>query len=214
MFMETKVILYFFDLLGGAVFAVSGALMAGRKQMDLFGVIVLAGVTAIGGGTVRDLLLDKDVFWLYDINYIIVILIAALGTVLLKRTFKITNKVLLIADAFGLALFSVLGTAKALSFDLSPLISIIMGVVTGVVGGAIRDILCGEVPLILRKDIYATAAVLGGSIYSILILLKVSPNIALITGLVFAAGLRLAAIKWNFSLPIFNLPINNETDKK
>ena len=212
--METNFILYIFDLLGGAVFAVSGALMAGKKQMDLFGVLVLAGVTAIGGGTVRDLLLDKDVFWLHDNNYLIVILISALGTVLLKRNFIITNKVLLIADAFGLALFSVLGTAKSLSFNFSPLISIIMGVVTGVVGGAIRDILCGEVPLILRKDIYATAAVIGGSVYSILIIMEVSPNFAFITGLIFAAGLRLSAIKWNFSLPVFNLPINNETDKK
>ena len=212
--METKFILYFFDLLGGAVFAISGALMAGRKQMDLFGVLVLAGVTAMGGGTVRDLLLDKDVFWLHDINYIIVILAAALGTVLLKRSFKITNKVLLIADAFGLAFFSVLGTAKALSFDFSPLIAIIMGVVTGVVGGAIRDILCGEVPLILRKDIYATAAVLGGSIYSIFIFINVSPNVSLIVALLSAAALRLAAIKWNLGLPVFNLITNNEADKK
>lgn len=205
--------IYFFDLLGGAVFAVSGALMAGRKQMDLFGVLVLAGVTAMGGGTLRDLLLDKDVFWLHDINYIIVILAAALGTVLLKRYFKITNKVLLIADAFGLALFSVLGTAKALSFEFSPLIAIIMGVVTGVVGGAIRDILCGEVPLILRKDIYATAAVLGGSVYSVLIFINVSPNISLIIALLSAAALRLAAIKWNLGLPVFNLPANDEKDK-
>lgn len=210
--MEIKLILYIFDLLGGAVFAVSGALLAGKKKMDLFGVIVLAGVTAIGGGTVRDLLLDKDVFWLYDSNYIIVILAAAFTTVLLKRTVKITNKVLLIADAFGLALFSVLGTAKALSFELSPLISIIMGIVTGVVGGIIRDILCGEVPLILRKDIYATAAVLGGSVYSILIINEVTAGISLIISLTAATGLRLAAIKYNFSLPIFNLPINNETD--
>lgn len=206
--------IYFFDLLGGAVFAISGALMAGRKQMDLFGVLVLAGVTAMGGGTVRDLLLDKEVFWLHDINYIIVILAAALGTVLLKRSFKITNKVLLIADAFGLAFFSVLGTAKALSFDFSPLIAIIMGVVTGVVGGAIRDILCGEVPLILRKDIYATAAVLGGSVYSIFIFINVSTNISLIIALLSAAALRLAAIKWNFGLPVFNLTTNNETDNK
>ena len=212
--METKLILYIFDLLGGAVFAVSGALMAGKKQMDLFGVIVLAGVTAIGGGTIRDLLLDKDVFWLTDNNYIIIILVSALATVLLKRTFKITNKVLLIADAFGLALFSVLGTAKALAFDFSPLISIIMGVVTGVVGGILRDLLCGEVPLILRKDIYATAAVLGGSVYAILIILNVETNVSLITGIISAAGLRLAAIKWNFRLPIFNLPINSETDRK
>ncbi|OGU35713.1 MAG: hypothetical protein A2068_06940 [Ignavibacteria bacterium GWB2_35_6b] len=212
--METKFILYFFDLLGGAVFAISGALMAGRKQMDLFGVLVLAGVTAMGGGTVRDLLLDKDVFWLHDINYIIVILVSALGTVLLKRFFEITNKVLLIADAFGLAFFSVLGTAKALSFDFSPLIAIIMGVVTGVVGGAIRDILCGEVPLILRKDIYATAAVLGGSIYSIFIFINVSPNVSLIVALLSAAALRLAAIKWNLGLPVFNLITNNEADKK
>lgn len=206
--------IYFFDLLGGAVFAISGALMAGKKQMDLFGVLVLAGVTAMGGGTVRDLLLDKEVFWLHDINYIIVIIAAALGTVLLKRNFKITNKVLLIADAFGLAFFSVLGTAKALSFGFSPLIAIIMGVVTGVVGGAIRDILCGEVPLILRKDIYATAAVLGGSVYSALIFLNVSSNISLIIALLSAAALRLAAIKWNFGLPVFNLQTSNETDKK
>lgn len=205
--------IYFFDLLGGAVFAISGALMAGRKQMDLFGVLVLAGVTAMGGGTVRDLLLDKEVFWLHDINYIIVILAAALGTVLLKRTFKITNKVLLIADAFGLAFFSVLGTAKALSFEFSPLIAIIMGVITGVVGGAIRDILCGEVPLILRKDIYATAAVLGGSVYSGLIFINFASNISLIIALLSAAALRLAAIKWNFGLPVFNLPINDERDK-
>ena len=161
-------LLYWLDLFGIVVFALSGALMAGRYKLDPFGVVVLAAVTAIGGGTIRDVILDTPVFWLVNPIYLYVILTTALLTIIfIRRPKRIPKRFLLISDALGLALFAVLGTAKSISLGVPVSIAIVMGTITGVAGGMIRDVLCNVIPMILRQEIYATAAILGGSLFAL-----------------------------------------------
>ncbi|NER79757.1 MAG: trimeric intracellular cation channel family protein [Leptolyngbya sp. SIO1D8] len=200
-------ILYVLDMLGVAVFAVSGALAAGRKHLDLLGVLVIAVVTALGGGTFRDVLLNRSsVFWIQQPDYLIVTLAAALLTVIYTRFLKPPHRSLLIADAFGLALFSISGAQIAETARLHSLIVILMGTCTGVVGGVIRDVLLVEIPIILRRsNIYATAAIAGISLYLALQRLGVTPAIATAVGMGLIVILRLAAIIWGLTLPVYYL---------
>ncbi len=199
-------LLYWLDLFGIVVFALSGALMAGRYKLDPFGVVVLASVTAIGGGTIRDIILDTPVFWVTNPIYLYVILATAVLTIIIIRRPKlIPKRFLLIADAFGLALFAVLGTEKALSLGVPVTVAVIMGTITGVAGGMIRDVLCNVIPMILRQEIYATAAILGGSLFALFQYLGWPEDIALITAILGALSLRLAAIYWRVSLPAFQI---------
>lgn len=198
--------LYFMDLFGVAVFAISGALVAGRKQMDLLGVLVVAGVTAIGGGTLRDLLLGRSpVFWVGDPIYVVVIAGAALGTVVYTRFFRVHQYSLLLADTFGLAVFAISGARLAAELGVSNLIVVMMGTMTGVAGGMIRDILAAKVPLILRKDIYATAAIAGCTAYVLLEKAGVQPAIAGTIGMVLIFVVRLTAIVRGLGLPRYRL---------
>ena len=199
-------LLYFLDIFGVIVFAFSGALMAGRYKLDPFGVIVLAAVTAIAGGTIRDVILATDVFWLTNPTYLYVITATALLTILfIRRPNRIPKRLLLIADAFGLALFAVLGTAKSLSLGAAPPVAIVMGIITGVAGGMIRDVLCNVIPMILQKEIYAFAAMLGGSVFALLAYLGYSENSATVIAIIGALTLRLIAIYWQVSLPAFHI---------
>ena len=199
--------IYFFDLCGTAVFALSGALAAGRHRMDPFGVIVLASVTAVGGGSIRDALLGTTpVFWIRDPNYIIVILITVLLTLIfIRKPKKVPQYTLPVADALGLALFTVIGAEKALNLELGGMIAVVMGLITGVGGGIIRDLLCRQVPMILRTEIYATASILGGISYSMSIYLGADNMHAILFSMTVALCIRLAAIKWHLSLPAFDL---------
>lgn len=200
-------IFYLSDLFGVAVFAITGALMAGRKSMDLFGVLVIAIITALGGGTLRDLILDNHpVSWIRNDTYILVASIAAVGTVLWVRlTQPIHERGLLIADAFGLAVFTVIGTEVALQHNVPYSTALIMGVMTGVAGGVMRDVICNEIPLIFQKEIYATACLLGSLVFIVLRELQtphwLDTGIAMLTVLLT----RLAAIRWHLSLPRFHL---------
>lgn len=196
--------IYWLDLFGTAVFAISGALAAGRKNLDLFGVIVLGLVTAVGGGTLRDATLGATpVFWVVDPVYIIVASTAALITVVLARLDRIPHGLLVKADALGLATFTVIGAEKALSLGFSPVIALVTGVMTGCFGGMIRDLLCGEIPLILQKEIYATAALFGAGVYVGVGLTPLPTAAAIWSGLLAALLLRLAAIRWHLQLPVF-----------
>ncbi len=196
--------IYWLDLFGTVVFAVSGALAAGRKNLDLFGVLVLAVVTAIGGGTLRDVTLGATpVFWVTDPVYLWLASIAGLVTVYLARHDFLQRRFLPIADALGLATFCVIGAERALSLGVNPAIAVLMGVMTGVFGGMIRDVLCGEVPLVLRRELYATAAMLGATVTVVLGMLLPGTAVATWLGLLAALALRLAAIRWNLSLPVF-----------
>jgi uncharacterized membrane protein YeiH len=201
------VTLHVLDLVGVAVFAVSGALAAGRKALDLFGVLVIAALTAVGGGTIRDLLLDRHpIFWIADPTYLIVIGTAALLTLLYVRIRPPPGNALSLADALGLALFSLSGAQIAVAEGLSPIIAVLMGTITGVAGGVLRDVLCAEIPLILRRDIYATAAIAGISFYLTAEALGVPRLWAFALGTSVVVALRVSAIVWGLRLPTFKLP--------
>ena len=199
--------LYLLDLLGVAVFAISGALAAGRRRLDLVGVVVLGAVTAVGGGTVRDVLLDRHpIFWLADARYLIVIIVASLATVLYVRWTRVPGVTLDVADALGLALFSVSGTQVAERTGLPALSCVLLGAVTGAAGGAIRDVLTAQVPLVLQRgSLYATAAIAGTSLYLVLAWFGLPERSAAVVGMAVVAGLRLAAIWWGLKLPIFEV---------
>ena len=207
-------LLYVLDLLGVAVFAVSGALAAGRKRLDLLGVLVLALVTAIGGGTIRDVLLDRHPLpWLADPRYLLVITGSALFTVWLvrRRRTRPPEAALLIADALGLALFSVAGAQIAERAGVPAAAGIVLGAVTGAAGGAVRDVLSAEIPLVLRRgNLYATAALAGCAAYFALEALGVGRNAATVVGMAIVAGVRLAAIWWRLQLPEFRLHATDE----
>lgn len=207
-------LLYWLDLFGVIVFALSGALMVGRYKLDPFGVIVLSAVTAIGGGTIRDVILQTPVFWIKNPIYLYVIIATAIMTIIFIRCPKrIPKRFLLISDAFGLALYAVLGTEKALSLGAVVPVAIVMGTITGVAGGMIRDVLCNVIPMILRKEIYATAAILGGALYTLFKYIALPEYIAVIGAILGALTLRLAAIYWRVTLPAFQI-IETEKTKK
>ena len=204
--------LYLLDLFGGAVFAVSGALTAGRARMDLFGAVVVAVVTAVGGGTVRDVLLDNHpVFWIRDPTYLAVILAASVVTFLYARFRRPPGASLLVADAFGLAVFTFIGARTAYEAGAPGVVVVLMGAITGAAGGVMRDVLCAEVPLILRRDIYATAALTGAAIY--VLLREIGAGDPLVAGLSVGAvfGLRLAAIRFGLNVPRFH-PTDSEDE--
>ena len=202
--MDPGKIIYSFDLFGVAVFAVSGSLAAGRKRMDIFGVIVLGLVTALGGGTLRDTLLDSGpVFWVVDPVYLFVAVAASVVTFFAVRAVSVPWRGLLVSDAFGLAVFMAIGTAKALAITNFPSVAMVMGVMTGVAGGMLRDVLSAEVPLILRREIYATAALCGALAYIVMSSLGVRKILCLLLSAVITLVIRLAAIHWGFSLPVF-----------
>jgi len=200
--------LYLLDLIGVAVFAVSGAMVAARKEFDLLGVAVIATVTAIGGGTIRDVLLDRHpVFWIREPAYLLVILSAAALTLLYARFRKPPRISLLIADALGLALFTISGAQIAEERNLSGIIVVVMGTITGSAGGLLRDVLSAEVPLVLRQaDLYATAAIVGATAYLMLQAAGLEPTHAALLGMAMIMALRLAAILWKLRLPVFRMP--------
>lgn len=200
-------ILEILEYCGVAVFAVSGALAAGRKSLDLLGVVVIATVTAIGGGTIRDLLLDRNpVFWIAEPLNLYLIFGAALITVAVARKWEPPERVLLVADALGLALFAIGGAQISEATGLRGIVVVIMGTLTGVAGGVLRDVLTAEIPLILRRGrIYATAAIAGCIVY-LLLQDVIGRSGAALVGMACVATLRLSAIIWGLSLPVFSLP--------
>jgi uncharacterized membrane protein YeiH len=196
------------SLLGVAVFAASGALAAGRKQFDWLGVVVIAGVTAVGGGTLRDVLLSRHpIFWVADPSHLTVILAAAGATLAYARFRQPPVAALAVADALGLALFSLGGAQVAEAQALPAMTVVVMGTVTGAAGGVLRDVLTGEVPLLFRAtELYATAAIAGIVLYLALKAAGVGPDTAAGAGMAAVALLRFAAIRWNLRLPVFRLP--------
>lgn len=199
--------IYFFDLCGTAVFALSGALAAGKHRMDPFGVLVLASVTAIGGGSIRDTLMGATpVFWIQNHTYLLVILATVISClILVRKPHKLPTITLPVADALGLALFTVIGAQKALGMGYSGVIAIVMGVLTGVGGGIIRDLLCRQIPMVLRTEIYATASIIGGMCYVICLRVGIDSIIAMYVAMLSTLVIRLSAIYWHLSLPAFDL---------
>lgn len=194
------------DHFGVAVAAITGVLAARGKQVDLFGVIVLALVTAFGGGTIRDLVLGSvPVFWVLHPGFFLNAALTAVITFYLVRYHELPTSVLMVADAVVLALFTIAGARKALAFDVEAPILIALGVVTGVVGGILRDLLIGEIPLVFRREIYlyATAAFVGASVFVGLHMVSGDPRLSAVFGATTTLLLRLAGIRWRIALPVF-----------
>lgn len=192
------------DLCGVAVFAASGALTASRKQMDIVGFCLIATVTGIGGGTIRDLLLGQGaVYWIAQPVYVLICIGTGIAIFFTAPYIESRYRVLLWADAAGLALFCVTGAEKALEVTGSLPVSVIMGVMTATFGGIIRDVLCAEVPLVLRKEIYATAAAAGALADIGLILSGAPPAWAQMAGFGSAFAIRAVGIAFGVSLPVY-----------
>jgi uncharacterized membrane protein YeiH len=195
-------IIYILDLIGTAAFAASGAWVGVRKHMDLFGVLVLGTVTAVGGGTLRDLLLgDIPPFSLKDEAYIYIAIVVSVVVFANRKRFEFFEKPLLYFDAIGLGTFVVIGTTKAIDFQLGALGAVLMGVMTGTAGGVMRDLLANQVPLILRREIYASACVAGGTLLVILGENGVAPAAAALLSAATVILVRLLAIHYDWSLP-------------
>lgn len=196
--------LHWIDLSGVAVFAVSGTLMAYRKHMDGFGAVVLASVTAIGGGTLRDMILGLPVFWVQAPDFLYAILAATAATIIwLRISHRFPYQALLVADAMGLAFFNVIGMQKALNYGTGVFIAIVMGTMTGVFGGLIRDVICREIPLVLKSELYATTCVFGGIVYALAQGTGMPLHYTMLAAMVATLLLRLAAIRWQLQLPVF-----------
>ncbi|MEM7097192.1 MAG: trimeric intracellular cation channel family protein [Pseudomonadota bacterium] len=197
--MQDQVILQLLDYFGVFVFALSGALVAARKRMDIFGMLVLALLPAVGGGTLRDLLLDTDVFWIEDVIYVVITGLAVACTFFGFKYLANSERTLMWADALGLAVFSVLGCAKALEYNVHSGVAVMMGIMTAVAGGIMRDVVANDVPYILRQEIYATAALVGAVVF--MVGHMTVPNIAIWLGAIAALIVRACGIIFGWSLP-------------
>ena len=193
------------DLLAVAVFAISGALAAAEKKLDILGFILFGAVTGIGGGTARDLLLDANpVFWIADTRYLWAAILASVATWFLAPLFHSQRKLLLWADAIGLALFSVLGTIKAIEFSAPPVVAVVLGVMTATFGSIIRDTLLNRKPVLLEPEIYVTAAGLGAVSYVAISTFPASAPIAGPVAMLLAFSLRACAILFGWRLPKYS----------
>ncbi|WP_066015836.1 trimeric intracellular cation channel family protein [Endozoicomonas atrinae] len=184
--------------------AMTGALSAGRRGMDPVGVIFVACCTAIGGGSVRDMLLGSyPLTWVETPMYIVITTVAAILTIFLQRYMKHMFKVFLVLDAVGLITFSIIGAQKTLDLGHGYIIASVMAVITGVFGGILRDILCNNVPLVFRKELYASVALISIGFYFALQLLEVNPTVTVISTLVFGFIFRMIAVRFKLELPKF-----------
>ncbi len=197
-------LIHLLDYVGLAVFAVSGALAAGDKRLDILGFILFATITGVGGGTFRDLLLGVEIFWIANHTYVWICVAAAIATWFFATSFHSLHKPLIWMDAAGLAVFAVLGTEKALSLDVPVVVAIGMGMMTASFGSLIRDTLLQRDVVLLEPDIYVTAALLGAACYALLDHFKVASEIALWVSVMAAFGLRALAIVLQLRLPRFN----------
>ncbi|MBO6555372.1 MAG: trimeric intracellular cation channel family protein [Pseudomonadales bacterium] len=186
------------DHAGVFVFAITGALVAVRKEMDFFGFVVLALMPAVGGGTLRDIMLDEPVFWITDTTYLFVTLAAALITFVAHHLIQRLSEVLLWLDALGLSVFCAIGCAKALELGQGPVVAVVMGVITAVAGGIVRDVIANESPLVLHKEVYATAAFMGSLTY---VVVPLSDPLCLVLAVAVAFVVRALGITLGLSLP-------------
>ena len=195
-------IIYFFDLAGTFVFAISGALTAIQRKLDIFGASVIALVTALGGGTIRDILIGRQpVGWLLDNNYLLIIAVGIAVSYIFGQSIQKLRRTLFLFDTIGIGLYTILGLERTLNLGLSMPIAVIMGTVSAVFGGVIRDVLCNEVPLIFRKEIYATACIAGGILFLILTSFQLGRDWAMLITVFFIIILRILAVTYKWHLP-------------
>lgn len=192
------------EILGTIAFAISGSFAAMQRRLDPFGVLIIAFVTSIGGGTVRDLLLgDTPVAWMRDVNYCLLILLTSIATIFFKTHIKKFKVTLFLFDSLGLGLFTMLGIQKGIIFGLSPGICVALGTITGCFGGIIRDTLLNTIPLIFKREVYATACILGGILYFTLRHFNLKDDVSQILVMAFIFALRIVVVKYKVTLPRF-----------
>ena len=193
---------YTIDILGTVAFAISGVLVALSKKMDPFGILIIAFVTAVGGGTLRDILIgDTPVSWMQNLTYTYVIILATVFAVIFKSKIDYLRKSLFLFDTIGIGLYTVVGIEKGLSAGLHPIICIALGTMSACFGGVIRDILCNEIPVIFRKEIYATACILGGFCYFLIRKLPIEGDFVFILAGMVVIVTRILAVKFKIALP-------------
>jgi uncharacterized membrane protein YeiH len=194
--------IYILDIIGTFAFAVSGALVASDKKFDLFGVVIIAFVTAVGGGMLRDVLINAHpINWIGDLNYVYIIFLAVVFTFLFKSKIAHLSKTIFLFDTIGLSVFTLLGLEKGLSFGLNPFVALIMGMISAVFGGVLRDVLTNKIPLIFKKEIYASACLAGGVSYLVLNFFNMSENIIFIFSTTIIVVIRVIAVKFKLQLP-------------
>lgn len=197
---------YVIDMIGSFVFAISGVLAAAEHRLDFFGAGILGTVTAIGGGTLRDMMIGSTpVGWMQDSSYFIMIILGIMTAIIFRKRIVKLRKTLFLFDAIGIAMFTIIGINKTLALGLPLTTALLMGTVSGVFGGVVRDVLANEVPLIFRKDFYATVCVLGGICYLVLLKLELSQLISMSISIVLIIVLRVLAVKYRWRLPMFHL---------
>ncbi|MGB5376756.1 trimeric intracellular cation channel family protein [Muriicola sp.] len=190
------------DILGTIAFAISGVLVAMDKKLDLFGVFIIAFVTAVGGGTLRDLLIgNTPVIWMRESIYALTILGAVIFAILFRERLRYLRKSLFLFDTIGIGLYTMIGIEKGLQANLIPIMCIALGTITASFGGVIRDILCNEIPVIFRKEIYATACILGGGSYFLIRRLPIIEEYAFVASILVVIGIRLLAVRYKIALP-------------
>ena len=205
-FIFPDILLYLLDMVGVIACAIAGTLLAQHKGFDIAGCILVSMVNAIGGGTLRDMALDRHpLFWMTDLNYVIVITLTSLILQIFFHLYHKIDKALKFFDAIGLAAFSVIGFKVALAQDVSPVIAVMMGVWTAIIGGLLRDIICNEIPLLLQREIYITASIAGSLTYLALDYWGVDAvtNEFMMSFIIFAV--RMLALKFDWHLPSIRL---------
>jgi uncharacterized membrane protein YeiH len=191
------------EVSGTIAFAISGAFSAMQKRLDVFGVLIMGFVTAIGGGTIRDVLIgDTPVNWMRDYKLPLIILGTVIGTILFKKYIKGLKITLFLFDALGLGLFTIIGIQKGISAGLNPGVCVALGTITGCFGGVLRDVLLNNIPLIFQKEIYATACIIGGTLY-VLLINQMDSDLVKIIAVVMVCAIRIVAVKYKLSLPKF-----------
>ncbi|MDZ4681436.1 MAG: trimeric intracellular cation channel family protein [Saprospiraceae bacterium] len=191
----------FFSFAGTFLFAVSGALAAMEKKLDVFGAFVIALATAVGGGTFRDLLIGKQpVVWLTNTWYLVLVVAAVPVSHIFKGSFQKMRKSMFLFDSMGIGLFTILGLERTLDAGLSPMAAVLMGAVSAVFGGVLRDILCNEIPIIFRKEIYATACIAGGILYLLLESCLEQRSFNMVITVCFITVIRILAVKRRWRL--------------
>jgi uncharacterized membrane protein YeiH len=197
-------IFYAIDITGTLAFALSGALVAMNKKLDLFGVFIIAFVTALGGGTLRDIMIGKTpVGWMLDLNYVYVIIAGFFLSILFREKIDKHQKTMFLFDSIGLGVFTLVGIEQGITIGLNPIICVALGTMTACFGGVIRDILCNEIPAIFQKEIYATVCILGGTLFFILKELNISDNSLYLTTSLSIIITRFMAVKFKWSLKTF-----------
>jgi len=192
------------DLAGTAAFAISGALFAINKKMDGFGIFVIAFVTAVGGGTLRDVLINTyPITWMSDLNYIYTIFISVILAILLRKKIAYLSRSLFLFDAIGLGIFTIIGTEIGIQHGFHPIICVSLGMITATFGGVIRDTLSNESPLIFHREIYATACIIGATTYIVLNYLQVEVWVNQLLTTLMVIIVRLIAVRFKWQLPTF-----------